>query len=184
MLRRKGNNPLFNFIDLASSFNQEQFCYRLSHIPDLCLGLFVKEEQNDRLIGHVIANRTSTQSITEGSMEMPENWRSLTPNDVVKVHGEVIGNDPNGTTIAIHSVVIIPEFQGKGVGKELVKAYIKYIRDVNIPGDRLLLIAHGHLIKFYESTGFKNQGRSECQFAGGGWFDLVSPILEIKVVNC
>ncbi|OQE29950.1 hypothetical protein PENSTE_c002G01303 [Penicillium steckii] len=152
--------------------SEEKFYYRLSHTPDLCLGLFVKEEENDRLIGHTIANRTSASSITEGSMEMPENWRSLTPNDVVQVDGEVIGNDPNGTTIAIHSVVIIPEFQGKGVGKALVKAYIRYIRDANIPGDRLSLIAHGHLIKFYESAGFKNQGQSECQFAGGGWFDL------------
>ena len=137
----------------------------------------MKEEENDRLIGHTIANRTSASSITEGSMEMPENWRSLTPNDVVKVDGEVIGNDPNGTTIAIHSVVIIPEFQGKGVGKTLVKAYIRYIRDANILGDRLLLIAHRHLIKFYESAGFKNQGQRECQFAGGGWFDLVSSLL-------
>lgn len=58
-------------------------------------------------------------------MLMPENWRSVPPNQAVVVDGQVIGNDPNGRTIAIHSVVIVPEFQGNGIGKALVKAYIQ-----------------------------------------------------------
>jgi hypothetical protein len=41
--------------------------------------------------------------------------------------------------------------------------------------DCIMLIAHDYLIRFYESTGFKNCGSSHCQFAGGGWFDLVIP---------
>lgn len=44
---------------------------------------------------------------------------------------------------------------------------------MKVPAERVVLIAHGHLVKFYESAGFENRGPSPCQFAGGGWFDLV-----------
>lgn len=137
------------------------------------MGLFIKDGGHDRLIGHVIGNRVSGGRITEGSMSMPENWQTLARNAAFKVDGEVIGNDPNGASIAIHSVAISPEYQGKGVGKALVAAYIQYIKDAQVLADCIMLIAHDYLIRFYESTGFKNCGSSHCQFAGGGWFDLV-----------
>lgn len=150
-----------------------QFHYRLTYTPDLCLGLFIKDGESERLIGHVIANRASGEYVTDGSMMMPENWQTLSGDEAVIIDGQVVGNDPKGSTVTIHSVVIIPEFQGKGVGKALVDAYIQYIKDAKIPAKRLAMIAHGHLIKFYESSGFEKQGLSKCQFAGGGWYDLV-----------
>ncbi|KAF9888607.1 hypothetical protein FE257_008539 [Aspergillus nanangensis] len=153
--------------------SEEKFIYRLNQTPELCLGLFIKAKDNERLIGHVIANRTSFKTATDGSMLMPESWRSLAPHDVSLCEGEIIGNDPAGGTVAIHSVAISPEYQGKGVGRALVKAYVQYIREANVVADRIVLIAHGHLIGFYEAAGFHNFGPSPCQFAGGGWFDMV-----------
>lgn len=55
----------------------------------------------------------------------------------------------------------------------MVKAYIKYIKGERIPADRIVLIAHDYLIRFYEHAGFENQGVSECRFAGDLWTDLV-----------
>lgn len=88
--------------------------------------------------------------------------------------GTAIRDDPGVKTIAVHSVVIVPEFQGRGVGKELVVAYVEYIRGLGLGFERVVLIAHDHLIRFYEGVGFVNFGIGGCLFAGGGWNDLVS----------
>lgn len=116
--------------------------------------------------------RTSTPVITDGSMLMPEDWRSLPLGKPWTVGGQLIGNDPLGKTVAVHSVVMTPEFQGGGIGRAFVRDYVDYVKG-NIDGERLALIAHDHLIGFYESCGFKNLGVSEVGFAGGGWFDMV-----------
>lgn len=39
--------------------------------------------------------------------------------------------------------------------------------------DRLSLVAHDHMIRFYEAIGFVNKGASQCEFGAGGWFDMV-----------
>ncbi|OGM50438.1 arylalkylamine N-acetyltransferase [Aspergillus bombycis] len=107
---------------------------------------------------------------------MPSDWQSRSPHDPVIIDGEVIGNDPRGTNIAVHSVAVLPEYQGTGVGNYLVKEYVEYIRNADIEADRIVLICHDYLVRFYERAGFKNQGPSLCQFAGGGWFDMALEI--------
>ena len=107
-------------------------------------------------------------------MDAPENWQSLSPDQPVVVNGQVVGNDPRGSNIAIHSVAVIPEFQGQGTGKAMVRAYVEYIRNAGIPAQRIMLIAHDYLVRFYESAGFENRGPSQCRYAGETWFDLVS----------
>jgi GNAT superfamily N-acetyltransferase len=71
-------------------------------------------------------------------------------------------------------VVVLPEYQGTGVGKCLVKRYIEYIRTAGIPAERIILLCHDYLIRFYESAGFENRGLSQCRYAGETWYDMVS----------
>ncbi|PLB50821.1 acyl-CoA N-acyltransferase [Aspergillus steynii IBT 23096] len=160
--------------------SEAKFTYRLSQTPELCLGLFIQPPNTAReqLIGHIIANRTRASLVTHESMLMPDSWASLPPNTAATVNGEIIGNDPQGTNIAIHSVAMVPEYQGGGVGRALVKEYIEYIRrsKESIQAERIILLAHDYLIRFYESVGFVESGPSACQFAGGGWFDLAVEI--------
>lgn len=153
----------------------QQFNYRLAACPALSIGLFIATPTGPQQIGHVIANRTSRDVITEASMGMPENWpsQSRSTNDPIVVDGQVVGNDPSGENIAIHSVVTIPEFQGRGVGTTMVKSYIEYIRERGFGVKKAVLIAHDYLIRFYEGAGFENRGLSECRFAGDVWMDLV-----------
>ncbi|KAK6839030.1 hypothetical protein RU639_000745 [Aspergillus parasiticus] len=153
--------------------SEEKFSYRLNQTPELCLGLFIKTNDTEQLIAHVIAIRSLSTTIAEGSMEMPSDWQSRSPNDPMIIDGEVIGNDPRGTNIAVHSVAVLPAYQGTGVGKCLVKAYVEYIRNTGIEADQIMLICHDYLIRFYESAGFVNRGPSPSRFAGGGWFDMV-----------
>lgn len=108
-------------------------------------------------------------------MGMPDNWQtqSTCTNEPVVVDGQVVGNDPRGGNIAIHSVATIPEFQGRGIGTAMVKTYIEYIREGGFSVKRVVLIAHDYLVRFYGGAGFENRGVSECRFAGDVWMDLV-----------
>ncbi|KAB8235155.1 hypothetical protein ETB97_003847 [Aspergillus alliaceus] len=154
--------------------SEEKFEYRLHQTPGLCLGLFIKPNEHDteQLIAHVIANRSSSRTIAEGSMQMPPDWQSRSSSEAVVVDGEVIGDDPHGMNVAVHSVGVMPRFQGTGVGKSLLRVYVEYIRNSGVRGERIILICHDYLIRFYESAGFEVRGPSECLFAGGGWFDM------------
>ena len=121
------------------------------------------------LIGHIIATRTSEPSVTDRSMRLPENWQNerWTFED-----SNAVGHEEGGGTIAIHSLAVLPEHQGKQVGSTLMKSYIHRIQEAQI-ADRIAIIAHDDLVPFYESFGFESRGPSKCQFGGGGWVDLV-----------
>lgn len=102
-------------------------------------------------------------------MRLPDNWR----NERWSFEdGHAVGHEEGGSTIAIHSLAVLPDHQGKQVGSTLLKSYIHRIREAQI-ADRIAIIAHDHLIPFYESFGFVSHGPSKCQFGGGGWVDLV-----------
>lgn len=105
-------------------------------------------------------------------MEMPPDWKD--GDDVVLVEGEVVGHDGNGRNIGVHSLAIRSDYQKKGIGRSLMDEYIKYARNSLKDVDNIVIIAHDHLIQFYESFGFENMGPSPCAFGGGGWHDMVS----------
>lgn len=161
-------------INLAST---EQFIYRLSRCPELSLGMFTlpiikagDPKPPATLIGHIIATRTSEPCVTDRSMKLPSKWQGerWTFED-----GEAVGHEEGGGTIAIHSLAVLEEHQGKQVGSTLMKSYIHRIREAQI-ADRIAIIAHDHLVDFYKSFGFEDHGESKCQFGGGGWRDMVS----------
>jgi hypothetical protein len=54
----------------------------------------------------------------------------------------------------------------------VMKSYIQRIKDALI-AERISLLAHDHLVPFYEGLGFKNKGKSNVTLAGGGWNDMV-----------
>ena len=83
-----------------------------------------------------------------------------------------LGHKEEGRTICIHSLAVLPEFQKRGLGKTLVTAYVQRMEQQGV-ADRLALIAHEELIPYYEKFGFENRGKSDAQFGGGGWFDMV-----------
>ena len=105
------------------------FVYRLTKCAELCLGLFLRIERESLvLIGHVIATRSSSNRVTDGAMEMPQNWQSLAADKEVTVDGEAMGSEPRGGNVAMRSLAITPAYQQKGVGRGLMNAYIEYIK--------------------------------------------------------
>lgn len=86
-----------------------------------------------------------------------------------------LGNNQEGRTVAIHSLAVLPQFQGKGLGTTLMKAYLDRLAKQDV-ADKAALIAHENMVPYYEKLGFKNRGHSAAQFGGGGWIDMVKDI--------
>lgn len=68
-------------------------------------------------------------------MAFPNDWEAETPTS------SPLGHQEGGRTIALHSVAILPRFQGRGLGRILMMAYMQQMNGAGI-ADRLVLIAH------------------------------------------
>lgn len=159
-----------------------QFRYRLGKCSELSLGIFTSHEGDDIptaatsapvysgapdrksvLLGHIVATKTTSIVVTDADMSIPTDSQPA------------LGNRPEGRTAAIHSLAVLPQFQHKGLGSTLMKAYLDRLAKQDVV-DRAALIAHEEMIPYYEKFGFKNKGKSAAQFGGGGWFDMVKDI--------
>ncbi|KAI4245942.1 MAG: hypothetical protein L6R40_002158 [Gallowayella cf. fulva] len=174
--------------------SREKFMYRLTTCPELSLGLFstsgpdgpaaslptyshsrppdsASPTQRSTLVAQVIATKCISTTVTDESMEYPSNWRSQMS------LSERQGHQEHGRTIAIHSLAALPEFRGRGLGKIVMRSYMQRMETSGI-ADRIVLLAHGHLVKYYEALGFRNTGKSEAKFGGGDWYNMLWNISE------
>ena len=107
------------------------------------------------MIGFMMGTCISGDSLTEESMET---------------------HDPTGNLLCIHSVVIHPGFEGRGIGKLMVKRYVEYIRSLvsqqKYPVTGIALICKSHLCKFYSDCGFKMVGPSPVVHGQDPWFEF------------
>lgn len=118
------------------------------------------------MLAHVVATKCGGSTVTDESMDFPPDWRKGIKECDRRGHYE------NGRTIAVHSLAVLPAYQRIGLGKTIMKAYIQRM-ETSGNGDRIALLAHGHLVQYYESFGFVNKGESAARFGGGGWNDMV-----------
>jgi len=175
--------------------SREKFIYRLSTCGELSLGLFttatpgsleaatlatsnIVETGRENgalgvLLAHVVATRGTEDVVTDEAMDYPRDWNSEHPKPSTKGHRE------DGRTICLHSFAVLPNFQGKALGRTLLAAYIGLMKDSGI-ADRIALIAHEHMVPFYERLKFVNKGPSKAEFGGGNWIDMV---YELQQVN-
>ncbi|KAF4552870.1 Acetyltransferase (GNAT)-like protein 2 [Elsinoe fawcettii] len=147
-------------------------------------------ERKSVLLGHIIATKTTNPTVKDEDMALPPGWRAehkrgmdspstVTPAGTPRIGADdepVPGHKEDGRTLCIHSLAILPEFQGRGLGKLLLRSYIQRMEGSGV-ADRIAIIAHDELVGFYENMGFEKRGKSEVQLAGGGWTDLT---IELK----
>lgn len=108
-------------------------------------------------------------------MDYPKDWKT-NKTTLPKDGAEALGHQEEGGTICIHSVAIRPEFQSLGIGSVLLRSYIQRLKDAKI-ADRLALLAHDDMKKFYARFGFDDMGKSSVTFGGGNWNTMVSSVL-------
>ena len=78
-------------------------------------------------------------------------------------------HQPNGKWQLIFSVCIIPEYQGKGFARKMVKEYIER-RKAEVDG--FVLTCKDHLIPFYEKCGFQFEKVSDSTHGQAKWNDM------------
>jgi GNAT superfamily N-acetyltransferase len=106
--------------------------------------------------------------VLDDDMALPPHW-----NDPNVPKDPKLGHKSAGRTAMMHSLAVLPAYQGKGVGSTLLKNYIQLLEG-SANYDRLAIIADASHVNYYEQRGFTNLGKSKAGFGGVEWFDLVS----------
>ncbi|EME43862.1 hypothetical protein DOTSEDRAFT_71616 [Dothistroma septosporum NZE10] len=163
---------------------REKFQYRLKYAGELSLGIFTSKSASDAdvptaesaapvysgaperkavLLGHIVSTKTTNAVVSDEDMAMgdPSNPK--------------VGHKQAGRTVCIHSLAVLPQYQGRGLGKTLMKAYIHRLENQDV-ADHVALITHEALIPYYKQFGFVSKGKSEAQFGGGGWYDMAKEL--------
>ncbi len=89
---------------------------------------------------------------------------------------ELIGHDDAGENIVIMSVVVHPDFQGKGYATLLMKEFINRMKQMNKKS--IHLICQTHLVEMYASHGFDYNGESESDHGGMSWHEMILKLRE------
>lgn len=147
--------------------------FRLNSCPELCSGLFIRtvngtEIVKESLIGHIMGTK------------IPKFVNGEPPFITLESMGKL--NDDSSNTIAIHSVVILPEYQKKNLATLLLTDYIQKMSNQEI-ADRIVVIAHEPLLPFYERIGFQLIGenlnvKKDPEFSKIKWCDMVRELIK------
>lgn len=98
----------------------------------------------------------------------PDGWKSNSQS----ANSVAVGHQPAGKTIALHSLAVSPNFQKGGLGRGLMKLYINQL---NGQADRISILTYDRLVPYYQKLGFTHYGKSNSEYAGIAWHDLVRP---------
>ena len=83
---------------------------------------------------------------------------------------ELIGHDSEGKHIVILSVVIHPDYQGRGMASKLMNNFIGRMKALG--KSDIFLLCQTELIEMYASYGFVNLGISGSNHAGMSWNEM------------
>ncbi|MDH3629767.1 MAG: GNAT family N-acetyltransferase [Gammaproteobacteria bacterium] len=83
---------------------------------------------------------------------------------------ELVGHDPEGKHIVILSVVVHPDFQGRGMAGKLMNSFIDKMKALG--KTEIFLICQPELIGMYARYGFVNLGKSASDHGGLSWHEM------------
>jgi ribosomal protein S18 acetylase RimI-like enzyme len=83
---------------------------------------------------------------------------------------ELIGHDPDGPHVVIMSVVVHPDFQGRGISKQLMNAFIARMRALH--KSSIHLMCKERHVALYEYLGFTYLKVSESDHGGMAWHEM------------
>ena len=83
---------------------------------------------------------------------------------------ELVGHDDTGKHIVIMSVVIHPDYQGKGYADRLLSTFIIQMKIAH--KSDIYLICQTELMPFYAKHGFTHLGQSDSLHGGLSWHEM------------
>jgi len=79
-------------------------------------------------------------------------------------------HNPNGAWQMIFGLNTMPEYRNRGVGGQLIGAFIDLAREENRKG--VILTCKEEKIPFYAKFGFVNEGESTSDHGGAKWYQM------------
>ena len=150
--------------DLDTCYAIEAACYRSEgatkerikrRIQIFSEGFLVASHEG-RIIGFINSAATDREDITDEALK------------------DMVGHEKEGKNIVIFSVAVHPEFQGRGVSRELMRKFIK--ASSTMGKEKILLLCKKTLIPYYRKFGFLYGGASTSTHAGFRWHEMYLPL--------
>ncbi|MEP2533989.1 GNAT family N-acetyltransferase [Shimia sp.] len=88
---------------------------------------------------------------------------------------ELIGHDPSAPNVVIMSVVVDPEFQGRGLSAALMSEFVK--RMTGAKKETIHLMCKEHHVPLYEKFGYRYTQPSASDHGGVQWHEMVMDLL-------
>ena len=79
-------------------------------------------------------------------------------------------HNPNGAWQMIFGLNTMPEYRNRGIGGQLIEAFIKLAREEKRKG--VILTCKEEKIHYYAKFGFVNEGESESDHGGAKWYQM------------
>jgi len=83
---------------------------------------------------------------------------------------DMVGHVKNGGNMVIFSLAVLPEFQGKGISKQLMARFIEVSKALK--KEKVLLICKSELVPYYQNCGFLYGGKSNSKHGGFEWHEM------------
>jgi ribosomal protein S18 acetylase RimI-like enzyme len=128
---------------------KEKIALRIEQYPQG----FLVVEQADEIIGFI--NSGCAHKVTMSDHEFKE----------------LVGHDPLALNVVIMSVVVAPEYQGKGIAKMLMHQFTLQMR--NMGKKTIHLMCKERHLKLYTQLGFRYVRLSDSEHGGMAWHEMV-----------
>ncbi|GAU79525.1 GNAT family N-acetyltransferase [Fusibacter sp. 3D3] len=133
---------------VAEAAERSSIKERMATFPE---NFFVAEE-SDQLIGFINGCTTNSPVIYD------------------EMFHDTSHHIPSGEIIAVFGLDVIEAYRRKGIASKLMKVFIENAREKGKKA--VILTCKSHLLSYYESFGFKNDGISKSTHGGAVWYDM------------
>lgn len=113
---------------------------------------FLVAEVNGRVVGLLNSAATNKSDIADEELK------------------QLIGHDPDGKNMVVFALAVLPEFQKRGIARQLMSRFVEEARQQD--KENILLLCKQHLIAYYERMGFAHVGPSKSTHGGAEWHEM------------
>ena len=132
----------------AEAAPREAFKERLAHYADHFLIIF----DGDTPIGFIDGFVTDDEVLTD------------------EMFADASLHNPHGAWQMIFGLNTMPAYRNRGVGGQLIEAFIELAKEENRKG--VILTCKEEKIHYYAKFGFVNEGESESDHGGAKWYQM------------
>jgi ribosomal protein S18 acetylase RimI-like enzyme len=83
---------------------------------------------------------------------------------------QLVGHDAEGKNMVIFALAVLPEFQKRGIARQLMSRFMEEAR--RCKKENVFLMCKEYLIAYYESMGFIHAGLSRSTHGGAEWHEM------------